>query len=81
MIGPKNIRAIVFLIAIFFCVTRSSANRDFMPMEEPGQQVGISEGEKAPAFKALDQFGHEQTNTTLAAKNGYVLLFFRSADW
>ena len=81
MNGPRNTRAIVFLIAIFFSVTRSSANRDFAPLEDPGQQVGIAEGEKAPDFKAIDQFGHEQTNTTLAAKNGYVLLFFRSADW
>ncbi len=43
--------------------------------------MGLSEGEIAPRFQAHDQFGHEQTNQTLAGKNGTVLLFFRSADW
>jgi hypothetical protein len=86
MNGLRNVRAVVLLVVIFFSVTffsvtRSSANSGFAQVEDPVQQVGIAEGEKAPDFKAVDQFGHEQTNKTLAARNGFVLLFFRSADW
>ena len=42
---------------------------------------GLPVGQKAPAFAARDQFGHEQSNATLKGSNGTVLLFFRSADW
>jgi hypothetical protein len=43
--------------------------------------IGLAVGQKAPAFAARDQFGHEQSNETLKGSNGTVLLFFRSADW
>jgi len=43
--------------------------------------IGLSVGQKAPAFAARDQFGNEQSNETLKGSNGTVLLFFRSADW
>jgi hypothetical protein len=43
--------------------------------------IGLSVGQKAPAFSARDQFGHEQTLVTLKGPKGTVLLFFRSADW
>ena len=43
--------------------------------------IGLSAGEKAPAFSAPDQFGHQQSLDSLRGKNGTVLLFFRSADW
>jgi len=43
--------------------------------------VGLAVGAPAPRFQARDQFGHDQTETTLAGKHGTVLLFFRSADW
>jgi peroxiredoxin len=43
--------------------------------------IGLSAGEKAPAFSALDQFGRQQNLNSLRGKNGTVLLFFRSADW
>jgi len=46
-----------------------------------GAQVGPAVGEKAPSFVAHDQFGKEQSNLTVAGRNGIVLLFFRSADW
>lgn len=42
---------------------------------------GLEVGEKAPAFSAVDQFGHKQTLDTLKGPNGTALLFFRSADW
>jgi hypothetical protein len=44
-------------------------------------QVGPAIGSQAPAFAARDQFGNEQSNRTVAGRNGIVLLFFRSADW
>ena len=44
-------------------------------------EIGLKVGEKAPAFSARDQFGHEQTLATLKGPKGTVLLFVRSADW
>jgi hypothetical protein len=43
--------------------------------------IGLSVGQKAPAFSLRDQFGHEQTLESLKGSRGTVLLFFRSADW
>jgi hypothetical protein len=43
--------------------------------------IGLSVGQKAPAFSLRDQFGHTQTLDSLKGANGTVLLFFRSADW
>ena len=54
----------------------TSENKQAVPAS-----VGIRIGEKAPAFRALDQFDHNQSNGTLRGSNGTILLFFRSADW
>jgi len=43
--------------------------------------IGLSTGQKAPAFSARDQFGREQTLETLKGPHGTILLFYRSADW
>jgi hypothetical protein len=43
--------------------------------------IGLSVGQKAPAFSAPDQLGKQQTLDTLKGPKGTVLLFFRSADW
>ena len=43
--------------------------------------IGLSVGQKVPAFSLGDQFGHTQTLDSLKGSNGTVLLFFRSADW
>jgi hypothetical protein len=43
--------------------------------------IGLSVGQKAPAFSARDQMGQVQTLETLKGPKGTVLLFFRSADW
>lgn len=43
--------------------------------------IGVAIGGRAPDFRAVDQFGHEQTRATLTRRDGLVLLFFRSADW
>lgn len=44
-------------------------------------ETSIAIGQPAPDFRAVDQFGHEQTRQSLSGPNGLVLLFFRSADW
>jgi hypothetical protein len=43
--------------------------------------IGLSVGQKAPAFSLFDQFGRIQNLDSLKGSNGTVLLFFRSADW
>ena len=45
------------------------------------QTTGVPTGKSAPSFRARDQFGKEQTLSSLMGPNGVVLLFFRSADW
>jgi hypothetical protein len=45
------------------------------------KELGLPVGERAPVFRAVDQFGKEQSAASVAGKNGTVLLFFRSADW
>jgi len=48
----------------------------------PAQDKGpLKVGEAAPAFRATDQYGKEQTLPWLMGPKGAVLLFFRSADW
>ena len=49
----------------------------------PGLQKmpGVPTGKSAPSFRARDQFGKEQTLSSLMGPNGVALLFFRSADW
>jgi cytochrome oxidase Cu insertion factor (SCO1/SenC/PrrC family) len=49
--------------------------------DDAAAAVGLAIGRPAPAFALKDQFGHEQSNSTLKGSRGTVLLFFRSADW
>ena len=42
---------------------------------------GLQTGKAAPAIHARDQFGKEQTITSLMGPKGMILLFFRSSDW
>ena len=44
-------------------------------------QIGLAVGEAAPAFTLTDQFGNQQSNESLRAPGGTILVFFRSADW
>jgi hypothetical protein len=46
-----------------------------------GERYGPSIGDAAPAFRAKDQNGREQTLASLKGPKGLFLLFFRSADW
>ena len=43
--------------------------------------IGLDVGQPAPEFALTDQFGNEQSNSTLRGSKGTVILFFRSADW
>jgi len=45
------------------------------------KEVGPAAGQRIPPFKARDQFGREQTLSSLSGPNGLILLFVRSADW
>jgi len=45
------------------------------------KEIGLAEGGTAPHFHAMDQSGVDQSDTSIAGRNGTVLLFFRSADW
>ena len=47
------------------------------PRLDPGTPLNAV----APAFTLTDQFGNEQSNSTLRGSKGTVILFFRSADW
>jgi len=73
--------SILLLTAVCLFVSKSSSGEANLSQAVPKLDAGPAEGEPAPPFKALDQFGNEQTNKTIAGKNGTVLLFFRSADW
>lgn len=42
---------------------------------------GVDIGKAAPALRAHDQFGKEQTLASLMGAKDLVLLFFRSSDW
>jgi cell envelope opacity-associated protein A len=41
----------------------------------------LKAGQKIPELSATDQFGKSQNFDSLKGPNGFVLLFFRSADW
>lgn len=77
----KEIQAVTLLLAILFPTSGSLRGMDHVPLANPVEQIGLSPGDRAPTFRTLDQFGHEETIQSLMGKNGLVLLFFRSADW
>jgi hypothetical protein len=58
-------------------VQNDSANRP----QVVSPSVGLKIGDKAPIFRARDQFDHDESKETLRGSNGTILLFFRSADW
>ena len=47
----------------------------------PVNEIGLSIGERAPAFTLKDQSGRSRTLVELRKKGITALLFFRSADW
>ena len=70
--------AVLFSIGVLALASRQEnrpASDDIAP------SIGLEIGQRAPAFALVDQFGHEQSNETVRASKGTVLLFFRSADW
>ena len=71
-----------FVIVIVVCAGAALAQVSTIT-QKPAETkaVGLAVGQKAPAFKARDQRGKEQTLSSLAGPKGLVLLFVRSADW
>ena len=65
----------VILFALAYMQANSAGN------PTGSSTIGLQVGQKAPAFTATDQFGHDQSIETLKGAKGTVLLFFRSADW
>jgi hypothetical protein len=63
----------LLLVGVIFLGLRFSATAQDIP--------GVAVGKSAPTFQARDQFGKEQTISSLMGRNGLVLVFFRSADW
>ena len=63
----------LLLVGVIFLGIGFSAAAQDMP--------GVAVGKSAPTFQARDQFGKEQTISSLMGRNGLVLVFFRSADW
>ena len=63
----------LLLVGVIFLGIGSSATAQDLP--------GVAVGKSAPTFQARDQFGKEQTISSLMGRNGLVLVFFRSADW
>jgi len=72
-----------FVAAMLFCIgfLASASAQENSATRNVSAAIGLPVGQKAPAFAAHDQFGHEQSNETLKGSHGTVLLFFRSADW
>ena len=80
----KPVSMLCGLVLLFFFGSATAVSHvaiELSSSDGPKAEVGLAEGESCPAFKASDQFGHEQDNHAIAGKNGTVLLFFRSADW
>jgi hypothetical protein len=66
---------------LMLAAAASQPPKDAVQASPPKGEIGLAEGAAAPPFQARDQFGKEQSRTSVAGKNGTVLLFFRSADW
>jgi hypothetical protein len=59
------------------------ASQDTPRVAEPidVQRLGPQVGARVPDFSLRDQHGRERTLSSLIARNGLMLVFFRSADW
>ena len=44
-------------------------------------KLGPQVGSPVPAFSGMDQFGKDQSLTSVMGPKGAMLVFFRSADW
>ena len=71
----------VAIMLLFSLVAVAKAQDTRGSAQDSSSSIGLRIGEKAPAFRARDQFDHNQSNDTLKGSKGTVLLFFRSADW
>jgi hypothetical protein len=74
-------RTVAGVIMLYVLIMLGSEARNAIPAQASPTSIGMANGQRAPAFEAMDQFGRTQTKETLKGPNGTVLLFFRSADW
>jgi cytochrome oxidase Cu insertion factor (SCO1/SenC/PrrC family) len=83
-LAAKGVYEVKFAIAsAFFVALLALTSGQAKPAANQGAvpAVGLAIGQPAPAFSLRDQFGHDQSSSTLKGSKGTVLLFFRSADW
>jgi cytochrome oxidase Cu insertion factor (SCO1/SenC/PrrC family) len=72
--------SIAVLLFLFLAVAAPARNPSSQT-PAAAAQIGLAVGEAAPAFTLTDQFGNQQSNDSLRAPGGTILVFFRSADW
>ena len=65
---------LLLVLAFALSLSQSSVAQT---QETAKKEVGMP----APAFHARDQFGNDQSLSSLMGPKGLVILFFRSADW
>lgn len=66
---------------VFFFLLATGSSWQAPASVQGSPSIGLSIGQPAPVFEAIDQFGRTQNLETLRGRSGTVLLFFRSADW
>lgn len=69
--------ALLCLVALLLASVQAKA----VAHDGSAAPIGLNIGQPAPGFTLADQFGHEQSTSTLKGSKGTILLFFRSADW
>jgi hypothetical protein len=69
------------ILFVFGFLTLATAQERSADNEAARASIGLQVGSNAPAFTSHDQFDQNQSNETLKASQGTILLFFRSADW
>jgi hypothetical protein len=74
----RMLRSIVSIVlTAYLLAVAGTAQPGPVDVDTLGPQVG----QEAPAFSGIDQFGGQQTLTSLAGAEGLMLVFYRSADW
>ena len=72
---PADVRGVSNAVDAFRRIADSGAA--LVDTSKLGPQVGST----VPSFLGMDQFGKEQSLTSVTGPKGAMLVFFRSADW
>ena len=73
----RQLSGFVFWLLVFLTIVLHASPQ----ATSQSKEAGPAAGQRIPPFKARDQFGREQTLSSLSGPNGLILLFVRSADW